>query len=284
MRDLITQICLRQGWSRPLWLETTVEDPGYGQARQALASGVDLVCALGGDGTVRAIAQGLAHSNVPLGLLPAGTGNILARNLDLPYQDLAKSLTIALTGHNRSIDVGRITFERVNKPQSAEAQVFLVMAGLGFDAAMMADVSEKLKSQVGWIAYAMSGARHLRRSRVRAKITIDAELESSLKIQTVLVSNCGLLTGGIRLVPQAELDDGWLDVVSLSPKGMLGWASLAARVLVWKQQDPLQHKQFREISVRLERPTPGQLDGDSVGLVHGMTAEVDPGALVVRVA
>src|ERR1700691_4672925 len=126
-----------QGWAEPLWLETTPDDTGERLARMAVASGVDLVISSGGDGTVTACAAGVAGSGIPLGVLPSGTGNLLARNLGLPLQADA-ALAVALTGAERRLDVG-----------VANGRTFVVMAGIGFDAAMLASVSEKLKMRAG---------------------------------------------------------------------------------------------------------------------------------------
>ncbi|PZS21372.1 MAG: hypothetical protein DLM61_28125, partial [Pseudonocardiales bacterium] len=87
----IARVCAELGWAPPLWLETTVEDPGGGQARSALAAGADLVLVCGGDGTVRHVARVLAGSGTPLGLLPTGTANLLARNLAIVLDDPAKA-------------------------------------------------------------------------------------------------------------------------------------------------------------------------------------------------
>jgi YegS/Rv2252/BmrU family lipid kinase len=282
VRDQVTRVCRSQGWAEPLFLETTAEDHGLGQAKQALAEGVDLVCPLGGDGTVREVASALVHTGVPLGLLPGGTGNLLARNLDLPLDSVDNALTVALRGTDRPIDVGIVEFDPSGEDQSPERKVFLVMAGLGFDAEMMAGTPEKLKARVGWLAYAVSGARNITGPRAKARIVADDQPEFTRRIRTVLVGNCGTLTGGIRLIPDAEVDDGWLDAVMLSPKGVVSWASVAARVLTRRKHHRVERIRCRTLEVRVDRPTEAQLDGDVVGQVRALRARVDPGALLIR--
>ena len=282
VRAQVTAGCTGAGWDEPLWIETTAEDPGEGQARQALSQGVDLVCPLGGDGTVRSVAQALVHTSTPIGLLPGGTGNLLARNLELPVDDLDAALAVALSGTDRPIDVGQVRFDLTGEDDGTE-QVFLVMAGFGFDAAMMADAPEKLKSKVGWLAYAVSGVKNLSGPRVKVRIKADDAPSYTRRVQTVLVGNCGKLTGGLVLLPEAVLDDGWLDTVTLSPTGVVGWATVAARLVRKAGHSNIDHLRCRTLRVASERPQEGQLDGDTVGQVRGMRARVDPGALLVRV-
>jgi diacylglycerol kinase (ATP) len=289
MRARAAAVCDRHGWAEPLWLSTTAQDPGLGQARQALAAGVDLVCSLGGDGTVRQVAQALAGTGTPLGLLPGGTGNLLARNLGMSLTSVEAALAGALTGTDRSIDVGLVIFDGAGPGQSAvpgpdrgAEQVFLVMAGVGFDAAMVAGAPERLKARFGWLAYAASGMQHLQAPRPRARVVADGGPPVTRRVHSVLVGNCGTLTGGIVLLPDARVDDGWLDAVTLSPNGLASWVSVAARVLTRRGHDRVTHLRVRAVGVRLDRPTQGQLDGDPVGPVRGMQVRVDPGALVVR--
>ena len=123
------------------WLETTEDDPGAGQTRQALAAGADLVLVCGGDGTVAACAGALAGTGVPIGLVPTGTGNLLVRNLGLPL-DVPTALDQALGSSRRTIDL-----------LESDGRRFAVMAGLGFDAAMIRDTGEQAKARHGWAAY-----------------------------------------------------------------------------------------------------------------------------------
>jgi len=282
VRRQVTKACLDHGWDEPLWLETTPEDTGHGQTVQALAAGVDLVCPLGGDGTVRQVAEVMVGSGVPVGLLPGGTGNLLARTLGLPIDDLGAALRVALTGTVRRVDVGRVGFDVSGEDERPLERVFLVMAGLGFDAAMMEGAPERLKAKVGWLAYALSGLRNLRGPDVRVRVTVDENPSFRRRVRTVLVGNSGTLTGGIVLMPEAEVDDGWLNAVAMSPKGVLGWAVVAARVLTKGGHARVEHFRCRQIEVHTDRPQQAQLDGDTVGLVRAMRVRVDPGALQVQ--
>jgi diacylglycerol kinase (ATP) len=119
LRAQITGVCAELEWAPPLWLETTVEDPGGGQASIALAAGADIVLVCGGDGTIRNVAQVLAGSGTALGLVPAGTSNVLARNLAIVLNDPVRATRIALSGGNRAVDVGWVTIDGC-----AEEQVF----------------------------------------------------------------------------------------------------------------------------------------------------------------
>lgn len=283
VREVVEDACAEHGWARPMWLETTAEDTGTGQARQALDAGVDLVCALGGDGTVRTVAEVLVGTGTPLGLLPGGTGNLLARNLGLPFADLEGSLVVALDGVDRAIDVGVVRFDVSGEDQDAPDRVFLVMAGLGFDAAMMAGAPERLKARVGWLAYAVSGLRNLSGPRVRARLEVDDEPSYGRRLHTVVVGNCGQLTGGLELMPEAEVDDGWLDAVVLSPRGVVGWASVGMRLLTKRGHPRVDRLRCKAVRVTLESAEEAELDGDTIGPVRAMRVRVEPGALLVRV-
>ncbi|MFZ0119835.1 MAG: diacylglycerol kinase family protein [Pseudonocardiaceae bacterium] len=280
LQTQIAGVCAEQGWAPPLWLETTVEDPGGGQARIALAAGADVVLVCGGDGTVRHVAQVLAGSGTALGLVPAGTGNLLARNLAIGLGDRARATRIALSGKNRAVDVGRVFID-----DRAEEQVFLVMAGVGFDAAIMAGAPHEWKSRLGPLAYFVSGIRALRGPRSSIALAVDGRIELPRRVRTVVVGNCGKLLAGLVLMPAARVDDGLLDVVSLGPRDIFGWLAVTARVLTRRCRGHriVQHWQGRTVIISAEDPQLAQLDGDPVGEVRGLRVRIDPGALLVRV-
>jgi YegS/Rv2252/BmrU family lipid kinase len=259
-------------WDEPLWLETTAEEPGAGQAAQALREGVDMVLACGGDGTVTACADGVAGSGVPLGILPLGTGNLLARNLGLPL-DLDAALVTALTGTDRRLDAG-----------SANGHTFVVMAGLGFDAKMLGESSEPLKKRLGWAAYVLSALRHLRDRPVRVSLVADGGAPLRLRASAVIVGNVGWLQGGIRLLPDALPDDGTLNAVVLTARGWAGWLRLAVRVLL-RRESPGQMTwmQFRQLTIHAEREQPWELDGEVMGGTRRLMITTQPGRVLLRV-
>ncbi|GAB7191849.1 diacylglycerol kinase family protein [Kineococcus sp. NUM-3379] len=273
-----------RGWEPPLWLETTAEDTGRGQTRTALAAGVEIVLACGGDGTVRAVGGVLAGSGVPLGLLPAGTGNLLARNLELPFADLTRALEITFTGGDHPIDVGRLLVDRSGRDRDPDEEVFLVMAGMGFDAAVMAGAEEDLKARIGPAAYVLSGLRALRGPQTKIRIQVDGRLPKTRRMRAVIVGNCGRLLGGITLMPEARVDDGWLDAVVLSPRGIVSWAAVTWRVVTGARRGHprVEHLRCRRLQVVSASPTEAQVDGDPVGGARRLVAQVDPGALLVR--
>lgn len=317
LRDAAVQACAARYLPEPMWLETTAEDPGVGQTREAIARGAQLVVAVGGDGTVRAVAEGVAGTEVAMGLLPQGTGNLLARNLDLPLGDVDALLRIALTGTDRPIDVGWLTVVREEAEvsddiaeadpraaapertppdarETAREHIFLVIAGLGFDAAMVADADEELKARVGWIAYFVAGIKHLHARRLRLQMSLDESPWFNVRLRSVLIGNCGKLPGGVVLLPDAVLDDGWLDVAAIDTRvGLLGWTQLFGEVALQRfgvrtrlpnKAGRIDHARSREVRVRTRDPQQIQVDGDIIGLAYEISARVDPLALRVRVA
>jgi YegS/Rv2252/BmrU family lipid kinase len=264
----------RVGWDPPLWLETTEEDPGVGMCKQAVDEGCAVIFACGGDGTVMAGATALAGIDVPMAILPLGTGNLLARNLGLPLDDEAAALRIGVHGATRQIDVGAV-----------EGKRFVVMAGLGFDAAIMRDAPERLKKTVGWPAYVVSGVKHIRGRRISVTITIDDEEPFERRVRTVLVGNVGRLQGGLLLLPNARPDDGVFDIAVLAPRNAMDWARVTGRVVRRKDVPDQRMERFRGTHIVIEttRAQPRQLDGDLIEDGQTMDIQVEAGALAVRV-
>jgi YegS/Rv2252/BmrU family lipid kinase len=237
-----------------------------------VAQHVDVVLASGGDGTVTACAEGVAGSGVPLAVLPAGTGNLLARNLGLPLA-LDQALAVALDGQDRRLDVG-----------SANGRPFVAMAGIGFDAMLLDSTGEPLKKKLGWAAYALSALRHLRARPVRATLRADGGRVLRRRASGIIVGNVGALQGGVALLPGAEPDDGLLDLMVLTARGWSGWLALTADVMLRRDRTGrVARTVFRELQVQLERPQLWELDGEVMGTTRQLVVAVQPGQLLVRV-
>ncbi|WP_298803413.1 diacylglycerol kinase family protein [uncultured Pseudokineococcus sp.] len=277
-RRAVERALAEEGWPAPRWIETTAEDPGHGMARRAAQLDPELVLVMGGDGTVRSVGAGLAGTGVPLGLLPGGTGNLFARQLKLELRDVAAATRDALRGKDKRVDVGRVSLD------GGDEQVFLVMAGVGFDAQMMAGAPAAIKDRVGPLAYVVSGLRRLKGESLRVSIAVDDQPPVTSRVRMAVVGNCGTLIGGIVLIPDAEVDDGHLDVLTLSPSGILDWLRVGVRLLTRRRDEDQQiaERQAVRVVLRCEEPQPAQMDGDVVGTFTELRMRVDPGVLVLR--
>ncbi|GAB12978.1 hypothetical protein ARGLB_032_00230 [Arthrobacter globiformis NBRC 12137] len=283
-RATIQRACLAAGWEEPRFFETTPEDPGHSQVRSALEYGADVVLVGGGDGTVRVAAEALAHTGVAMGLIPLGTGNLLARNVDLDVYDLHGSIQTALFGHQRFIDTARMKIENSRTGHSS-SHSFLVIAGIGMDAEVVGDTNDGLKRAVGWLAYTEAGVRHLRGRRKKVAISLDDQPDQSRKIRSILFANCGLVPGGIDFIPQAMIDDGMLDVVVMSPRSAVGWLAMYAKILFKHKRHLPVMSVYRsgKVVIKCPEPMPTQLDGDTSGDATKVTVQVEPRSLLVRV-
>jgi diacylglycerol kinase family enzyme/membrane-associated phospholipid phosphatase len=278
-RTIVETRAAELGWAAPAWYETTIEDPGRSMAHDAAVDGADLVLVCGGDGTVRTVCAELAGTGVPVGVIPAGTGNLLARNLDLPLY-LNAAVEVGLNGQDRAIDIVRIAGDGI-----AEDEHFLVMAGMGFDAAIMEGATEQIKAKVGWFAYVISGLRNLMFPAIRIDISVDDEPFTRHRARTIVVGNVGFLQAGLPLLPDATIDDGRIDVVLVNPARFLSWLRVVVRVVgrVRKLDETVNRMTGRKVVIRASHAAPRQIDGDPIGAGHELICECLPGKLLVRV-
>lgn len=271
------------------WWQTSVDDPGRGMAEEAIADGCELVIAVGGDGTVRAVAEGLAGTDTTLGIVPQGTGNLLARNLGVPLNGMKPALERVRDATPQHIDLGWVDF-------GGQTRAFTVMVGFGIDAQMLVETDEDLKSKAGWLAYVEAMGRALAGTEMTdITVTIDDREPEEVRGHTMLIGNCGMLQGGIRLLPDAQLDDGLLDILLVSSEGALQWLD-TVRSFVWDNgirrllgggesavsTDSTQHLAVEKISVELANPLVFEIDGEEMGEVTAFSVRVQPGALTVR--
>lgn len=281
------------------WHETSVEDPGRAAAQSALESRADLVCAAGGDGTVRAVAEYLAELSddsraVELGVIPLGTGNLLARNLDVPLGNPAAAFARALSGTARLLDIGWADVELA--AGGSERHAFAVMAGFGIDAHMITETNDELKDRAGWLAYVESLGRAVSASEVIGlRVARDGGEAVSEEAHTLIVGNCGTLQGGITLLPDADPSDGELDLLLLRAAGVAGWAD-TLRNMMWdngvkrfltrsetaESSAHTAHARFTELTIELDEPRVCEVDGDELGEVSRIAITVQPGAFRVR--
>lgn len=287
------------GWAESAWYETSVEDVGQGVTRQALEDGARLIITAGGDGTVRAVVEAVRGTDASVALLPSGTGNLLARNLDLTLDDMTHSVRTAFTGVDRDIDLGVIDIEREDRTRTRH--VFVVMAGMGIDAKMIDNTDEDLKAKAGWAAYLKAIVTSLRDpNELRMRFRLDDGKPQRATVHTVILGNCGSLPADILLLPDAVVDDGLFDLMLMRPGGAAGWIrvwwkvawtngvlrrSKAGRALAGERHNDgdLHYETGTRFTARLSRPEEIELDGDGFGKATAFNAWIEPGALTIRV-
>jgi len=272
LRDAFTAMAAARGYAASV-LMTNPADGGEEATRMALADGATVVIAAGGDGTVRACAQVLAGTSVPLAIVPAGSANLTARALGLPG-GLAAALAVGFTGTDRPLDL-----------ISVDGLACVAMAGIGVDAAVVGATSEQLKRRTGWPAYAAASFRQLLAPPAEFTISLDGGPPLIRRACSVVVGNTGLLPGGFPILPDARPDDGILDVGVLAPAGLAGWVSVGYRAVLASRRDDAQLERFRArtVEVRATGPLPRQVDGEVISPGRDLSACVRPGALRVRV-
>ena len=204
------------GVSEPLWIEVPKSKRAPRAVERALEEGAELILAWGGDGMVRRCVNALEDTQVPLAIVPAGTSNLFATNLGIE-RDIAQAVQVALLGDRRRLDVGCFNGER-----------FAVMAGAGFDAAMIKGADD-LKDRLGRAAYVLGGAAKLNTASFEAKIKIDGTRWYKGPASCILVGNVGDLFGGIEVFADAQPDDGLLDVGVLTSDGPVQLARAVTR-------------------------------------------------------
>jgi len=217
----------------------------------------DAVFTLGGDGTVMEVIGTLAHSDVPIGVLPGGTGNLIARVLRIPLR-VSKAVDVLLDGDEARIDLGSIGGHR-----------FAFAAGIGVDARMVETTTKTLKSRFGVLAYFWTGARAaLSHDRFTVIATVDGQRHERVATM-VMVANFGAVFRDlITLGPRIRQDDGLLDLCVFSPRGFKDSVRVTWRLLRKDfRTDPcMLYTAGRRLRIETDPPRPVQADGDLVGM------------------
>lgn len=260
------------GWE-PAFAETAPDDCGLAGARGAVAAGARLVFSAGGDGTVRACAQALAGTQVPLAILPMGTANLAARALGVPSR-LAAALATGFGPDERRIDLA-----------AADGMTFAAMAGIGLDAAVVSATPRLFKAGFGWLAYAGTGVTRLHGRASPFTVRLDGGEPLVIRARSVVAGNAGLLPGGFALLPAARLDDGVLDVGILAPSDLIGWLRVGHRVLTGSSHDDqhLTRHRARRIEITADTDLPREVDGEVITPGRTLTITLNRSALTVRV-
>jgi YegS/Rv2252/BmrU family lipid kinase len=246
-------------------------------AARAVKAGADVVVAVGGDGAVLQVVQALADTQVALGIVPMGTGNLLAGNLGIP-RPLGQAVDVLLSGGRRRIDLGRLTVH-------GKRELFAVACGVGFDAEIMKATGTGQKLRRGKLAYVASAIKHSRRVRnVTHEITLDG-VHSSMEATQVFIANFGRM--GLAVEPRLEIqpDDGLLDVIVVRASGPLagllaGWEALRQGDLGESSAGHVFRARARKVRIETE---PGRLvetDGSVVGTTP-IKVSIRPAALTV---
>jgi YegS/Rv2252/BmrU family lipid kinase len=236
--------------------------PGHaGDLARGRDAGYDAVFALGGDGTAMEVVSALAGSGCPVGVLPGGTGNLLARAIGTPL-DMRKAVRALLHGERALIDLGRID----------GGGAFAIAAGVGIDAAMVSDTSSWLKRRLGVFAYVITGTRAAFRAIsgkhfFTARVTVDGETVECTAAAVMIANFGALLEGRITLGENIHADDGILDVILFTPSSVPEALEVTWRLLVrdFSPGSALSYRHGKRIEVETDPVLPAQADGEMIG-------------------
>ena len=262
-----------EGVTDPLWREVPKSSKAPEQVERLLKEGAELVFAWGGDGMVQRCVDVIAGSEANLAIIPAGTANLFASNLGIPA-DIAEAVAVGLRGERRKLDVGRFNGER-----------FAVMAGAGFDAAMIRSAGDGLKDRIGRAAYVWTGSQSLRMKPFRAEIKVDGVGWYKGKASCILLGNVGDLFGGVEVFEDARPDDGMLELGVVSAEGLVQWARTLTQTALGKAAESpfVQTTKAHAVKVKLNRKVLYELDGGDRRKVKSFKVKVETGAINVCV-
>jgi diacylglycerol kinase (ATP) len=263
----------RGGVANPLWFEVPKSKMAPKRVREALEGGAEIIFVWGGDGMVQRCVDAMAGSDAALAIVPAGTANLFATNLEIP-KEVRAAVAVGLEGHRRRVDVGQINGER-----------FVVMAGAGLDAFMIRGADGSLKDRLGRGAYILTGVKNVSLPRVATRVDIDGDKWFKGDASCVLVGNVGEVFGKVSAFPDARPDDGLLDIGVVTAKGAWQWARTLAKTATGDAASSpfVETARGRSFDVRFADPIPYELDGGDRKKTRRLKIKVHHEALTVCV-
>jgi YegS/Rv2252/BmrU family lipid kinase len=272
LREL-RKVLAREGVTDPLWYEVNKSRHAPACARRAAAQGAEVMFVWGGDGTVQRCIDAVAGTDTAVAILPAGTANLLAMNLQIP-EDLTDAVRVGLRGDRRRMDTGSVNGEH-----------FTVMAGAGFDARMISEAGRGMKDRLGRAAYLYTGIRNLSARRVKATIEVNGKRFFKGRVSCVLAGNVGRVLGGIEAFPQARLDDGLLEFGVVTAKNPAEWARTFGRLALGQaERSPfVEVTRGTKVKVRFDRKIPYELDGGARPACRELRVKARPGSITICV-
>lgn len=302
LKMLINQYCKDNSLDDYNIIETTRNERGAKQATDAVYSGADIIVACGGDGTVRQVACGISTAyeglgsemiskDVEMGIIPIGTANLLARNLNIVLDDIRIALRTAIYGGVTNFDLGYAICDKTpSKPHA-----FAVIAGVGFDSKMVKKTNDNLKEKIGFLAYFSAGLKEIFAKKIKVKVTIyndNSEKTYNLNLKSIMVGNCGKIPG-FDLIPDAKFNDKLLDIVAINTSaGILGWGQLSLEMIMQNlgvskgskyKMGRIEHKTAQKVVFEFDEPKEMQLDGDLVNFSKKVTFTLSQKQLILKV-
>lgn len=250
---------------------TTLERGAKVLAQEAVANGADLIAVSGGDGTVMEVLSALVGTDIPVAVLPGGTGNLLSTNLGIPIS-LPAAVAVALSGVPYRMDLVR-----------SGDRYFSIMGGMGLDGKVIEEADRSTKKKLGVLAYFLATARNIGRRRAAVRIQFDDGPPLLRRAKSVLIANMGKMTGGMEAIPTATPADGLLDIGIVKVRTPIEWLRLLAYGLLGRTQEApeLEVHQARRVRIVASKPHPIQFDGEEGGYQNELTAEIVPGAVLI---
>jgi YegS/Rv2252/BmrU family lipid kinase len=271
--DELRRALRRAGVDKFGWHQVPKSKKAPKQALKAIKAGARLLFVWGGDGMVQRCVDALAGSDVTVAIVPAGTANLFATSLGIP-RDIEAAVHIGLSGSRRRYDLGRVDGEH-----------FAVMAGAGFDAALIDDADRAMKSRAGRLAYFRTAVRHVRDAPVGAAVHLDGQPWFEGPATCVLLGNIGTIAGGIEAFDDASPFDGRLEVGVSTAQGALQWARTLGRMAFGRTEESpfVRVASARRVHVEFTEPVLLELDGGARKKVRKLDAEAVPAAIEIAV-